>query len=408
MNYYSLLAIIKQKGRKVKCQIIALVFNILYNINMFKILIIVTKGEVGGAQMSVLNLAKKLKEYGHDVCVGFGDGDFLKDELTKSSISFYQFKYLKRTHDPLANLFFVHEIQNFLDKNNFQVVHFNSSNSLFGAIGAKLGKKKIKTVFTLRGMSLLDKNYQTNPILKFLYFWLFKFLLSFVDVKIFVSRSNCEFAKSINLLPNGVVIYNGLPTDELQFLPRDESKKFFSPAANIDLSDKFIIGSIGRLDYAKNYEFLINNFSKILEAKNNTVLFIIGGGKEKEIYQRLINSENLNNKIFLLDEIKNAYQYINGFDLFVLPSRYEGLSITLIEALSSSVPILASNVGGNAELLADERELFKLNDVQNFIDKLETIIADAKVREEIIKRNNQKSNEFDINITAKKYLEIYQ
>ena len=227
---------------------------------MTKILIIVTKGTVGGAQMSVLNLAKKLKEHGQDVCVGFGDGDFLKNELIKSSINFYQFKYLKRTHDPLANLFFVQEIQNFLDKNNFQVVHFNSSNSLFGAIGAKLGKKKIKTVFTLRGMSLLDENYQTNPIFKLSYFWLFKFLLSFVDVKIFVSHRNYEFAKSINLVKNGEVIYNGLPTDELQFLSRDESKNFLQQTANIELADKFIIGSIGRLDYAKNYEFLINDF----------------------------------------------------------------------------------------------------------------------------------------------------
>jgi glycosyltransferase involved in cell wall biosynthesis len=375
---------------------------------MPKILIIVTKGELGGAQMSVLNLAKKLKEYGQDVNVGFGDGDFLKNELIKSAIPFYQFKYLRRTHDPFANLLFVHEMQNFLDKNDFQIVHFNSSNSLFGAIGAKLGKKKIKTVFTLRGMSLLDKNYQTNPILKFLYFWLFKFLLSFVDAKIFVCQHNYEFAKSINLLKNGVVIYNGLSTDELQFLPSDESKKFFIQTAKLDLPDKFIIGSIGRLDYAKNYEFLINNFAKILEAKNNAVLFIVGGGQEKSIYQRLIDSYDLNDKIFLLDEIKNAYQYINGFDLFTLPSRYEGLSITLIEALSSAVPILASDVGGNSELLADERELFQLNNINDFISKFKAIIDNTDAKAKLTEHNHQQSKIFDIDNTAKKYLAIYQ
>ena len=131
---------------------------------MSKILIIVTKGEVGGAQTSVFNLAQKLKDLGEEVCVGFGNGDFLKNKLAESSVPFYQFKYLKRTHDPLANLFFVYELQTFLDKNNFQAVHFNSSNSLFGAIGAKLSKQKIKTIFTLRGLSLLDKNYQSNQI----------------------------------------------------------------------------------------------------------------------------------------------------------------------------------------------------------------------------------------------------
>lgn len=375
---------------------------------MARTLIIVTKGTVGGAQMSVLNLAKKLKEYGQDVCVGFGNGDFLKAELAKSSIACHQFKYLRRTHNPLANLFFVQELRNFLNKNDFQVAHFNSSNSLFGAIGAKTGRKKIKTVFTLRGMSLLDKNYQTNPVLKFLYFWLFKFLLSFIDAKVFVSRHNYEYAKSINLLKDGTVIYNGLPTSQLQFLSNDESKKFFEQTVHADLLNKYIIGSIGRLDYAKNYEFLINNFAKILEVKNNAVLLIIGGGKDKETYQRLIDGQNLKDKIFLLDEITNAYQYINGFDLFVLPSRYEGLSITLIEALSSAVPILASDVGGNSELLADERELFRLNDIQDFIDKFTAIISNPEVKTKLVEHNHQQSKIFTIENTVKKYLEIYK
>jgi len=381
---------------------------LLYNKNMSKILIIVTKGDVGGAQMSVLNLAKKLKNSGEDISIGFGKGDFLKKELTQSSIPFYQFKYLKRTHRPLANLLFVYELRTFLNKNDFQVVHFNSSNSLFGAIGAKLSKRKIKTVFTLRGMSILDRNYQTNPILKLIYFWLFKFLLLFIDAKIFVSQHNYEFAKFIKLVKDGTVIYNGLPKDELQFLPKNESRKFFNDNVGSNLDDKFIIGSIGRLDYAKNYEFLINNFKKIIAIKPNAVLIIIGGGEEKNSYQRLIDNQKLNDKILLFNEIASAYRYINGFDLFILPSRYEGLSITLIEALSSSVPILASAVGGNNELLPNEQELFELNDINDFVDKFKILVKDTEARENIVKRNNQKSNEFDISITAKKYLEIYR
>jgi len=375
---------------------------------MSKILIIVTKGEVGGAQTSVFNLAKKLKDLGEEVWVGFGNGDFLKNKLVESSIPFYQFKYLKRTHDPLANLFFIYELQTFLDKNNFQVVHFNSSNSLFGAIGAKLSKQKIKTIFTLRGMSLLDKNYQSNRILKYFYFCLFKFLLSFIDAKVFVSHNNYEYALETNLLKTGHIVYNGLDKNGLIFLPAETSRQFISETAQINLNNKIIIGSIGRLDYAKNYEFLINNFEHILTVEEKAVLVVIGGGKEKVIYQELIKSKNLDNKIFLLDEITDAYRYINGFDIFTLPSRYEGLSITLIEALSSQIPILASNVGGNNELLPDERELFKLNDINDFANKLKVIINGTKIKEELVKHNNEQSRKFDINVTAQKYLEIYR
>ncbi|MCX6796387.1 MAG: glycosyltransferase [Candidatus Falkowbacteria bacterium] len=375
---------------------------------MSKILIIVTKGEIGGAQMSVLNLAKKLLSLGQEIIVGLGEGEFLKTELIKANLTHHQFRYLKRTHNPLANLPFIFELKKFIDTQDINVVHFNSSNSLFGALGAKLAHRKIKTIFTLRGLSLLDKNYQTNPVLKFFYFLFFKFFLQFIDVKVFVCRQNLEYAVKINLVKNGEVIYNGLAPDELRFLPRDESRQFLAQTTSIDLSNKTIIGSIGRLAYAKNYEFLIEHFPEVIKARPNAIFIIIGNGEEKNKYQRLITEKKLSDKIFLLAEIKNAYQCINGFDLFVLPSRYEGLSITLIEALSSSTPILASNVGGNAELLANQRELFELNNVTDFINKFMAITNDVKIKEDVVKHNNEQSNQFDINITAKKYLVVYQ
>src|SRR6056297_777523 len=146
-----------------------------------KILIVITKGDTGGAQMSVLNLARKLKEKGYKVAVGMGSGDFLSQELQKEKIDYYRFRWLRRNHNPLSNLFFAWEIKDFLKNNDFQVVHFNSSNALIGSLGVKFYDKRIKTVFTFRGMSLLDNNYQTNPLLKKIYFWYFKIFLKFID-----------------------------------------------------------------------------------------------------------------------------------------------------------------------------------------------------------------------------------
>ena len=87
-----------------------------------KVFIIVTKGEVGGAQMSVLNLARGLEERGVGVTVGFGRGEFLKNELEKSAIAYTNFKYLKRTHNPFINLLFIWEVKKYLDKNKFDVI----------------------------------------------------------------------------------------------------------------------------------------------------------------------------------------------------------------------------------------------------------------------------------------------
>lgn len=359
-----------------------------------KILIVITHGKIGGATNSVFWLAKGLKEKGINIKVGFGEGDYLKEKLLKENIPFVNFKWLKRTHNPLANVFFIFELKKFLDKERFDVVHFNSTNALFGAIGAKLSKTKPKTIFTFRGLSILDPNYKKHFFLKPFYFLIFKFLLLFIDVPVFVSKNNLEWAKKSELTNKGVVIYNGIPMPE--FLRKDEAIKFFEEKINVDLKDKFIIGSIGRLDYQKNYEFLIEIFPEILKIKENAVCVIIGDGPEKEKLKKLIQRLNLKNKIFLLGDIKDASRYLKGFDLFILPSRYEGFSITLIEALFVEIPILTSDVGGNKEIIG-EKNVYPLNDKKEFLNKLLQIKRSDKKRR----------NYFRIENTVDEYIKIY-
>src|SRR6056297_1213280 len=194
-----------------------------------KIFLLITKAEVGGAQMSVLNLARGLKKKGEDVKVGFGEGEFLPVELDKSAIPYTRFKNLKRTHNPLANLFFIWEVKKYFDKNKYDIVHINSSNALFAALGAKLSKNKPKTVFTFRGMSMLDENYKKAPILKAFYKIFFKFFLKFVDKPVFVSKQNLEKGEKEGLVKKGYLVYNGLPADEQNFYTREKAREKIKP-----------------------------------------------------------------------------------------------------------------------------------------------------------------------------------
>jgi glycosyltransferase involved in cell wall biosynthesis len=358
-----------------------------------RILIVITHGNTGGATNFVFWLAKGLKEKGIEVKVGFGEGEYLKEKLEKEKIEFVNFKWLKRTHNPLSNLFFIFEIKKFLDKEKFDVCHFNSTNALFGAISAKISKSKPKTVFTIHGLSILDPNYKKNFWLKPIYWLIFKFLLSFVDVPVFVSSKNLEDAKRIKLVKNGVVIYNGIP--EPEFLEKEEARKIFVEKIKIDLKNKFLIGSIGRLDYSKNYQFLINVFPEILKIKPNAILIIIGEGLERKKLENLIEKAILKEKIFLIGELKDASKYLEAFDLFVLPSRYEGLSITLIEALFAQIPILTSDVGGNKEIVG-ENCVFDLNNKEDFLEKLKA----PKIPE--------KNEIFNLKITIENYLKIFK
>jgi glycosyltransferase involved in cell wall biosynthesis len=372
-----------------------------------KILLVITKAEVGGAQMSVLNLARELKARGNEITVGFGDGDFLPAELDKENIAYARFKYLKRTHNPLANIFFIVEMKKFLSGKNFAVAHFNSSNALFGAIGAKLADKKIKTVFTFRGMSMLDEHYQAAGILKFAYWLFFKFCLLFVDAPVFVSEENWQKFGRGKLTRKGVLVYNGLDPERMEFLPREEARVELAQKIKVSLNNKYLIGSIGRAEYAKNYEFLINVFPEILKIKPDAAAVIIGGGPEEETYRALIKDRRLEDKFFLLGNIPRASRFIKGFDLFVLPSRYEGLSVTLIEALFAGARILTTRVGGNPETVGGEEELYKLDDRADFFDKFKKL-QEFEIQVGLDANNRKQADNFLLAKTADGYEEVYK
>ena len=125
---------------------------------MKKILIVITKGEIGGAQAFVLNLATGLKKNNFRVTVALGPepGDFLPSELKNVGIPIHTFKNLSRTFSPAKNLFFFWEAKKYLDKNSFDIVHLNSSNTLLMAPAAKLSSSRPKVVFTHHGLTFFD------------------------------------------------------------------------------------------------------------------------------------------------------------------------------------------------------------------------------------------------------------
>lgn len=372
---------------------------------MKNILLVITKGEIGGAQLFVATLAKILHRQGHTVTVACGEGDFLRDTLTPKGISVVRFDSLRRTKNPFVNLRFAWDMKNFLTAHSFDAVHFNSSNSLFGALGARLLRPRPKIIFTLHGLSLIDPNYAASRLMKQLYRLLFKCMLLLVDEAVFVNKANFAYAKQVRLLRHGAVIPNGIDTHGLRFLSRNEARTALAQKIATDISNAYIIGSVGRLAYPKNYEFIIDAFPDILREIPDAIAIIIGEGPERETYLRMIGRRKLADKIFLAGKLIHAYQYMKAFDLFTLPSEYEGMSMTLIEALFAEVPILASRVGGTPELLDNDAWMYVPDNKTEFIEKLKSIRA----RKDFAYSEAQKNHraQFEGEAMANAYLKLY-
>lgn len=370
-----------------------------------KILLVITKSEIGGAQVFVLNLARSLKLLGHEVEVAAGEGDYLFHELKKFDIPHHYLNSLKRDVSIFNSFYFIYDFYRFLKSKDFQLIHLNSSNTLVGSISAKLLARKPKVIFTFHGLSFLDKHFNQNWFIKYFAKLYFKLFMRIVDASVFVSQLNYDESKQAGIVKYGDVILNGLDESQMTFLNPEDARKYFSDLCGINCVSNFIIGSTGRLAYQKNYEFFIENFKKIKSRIPNVKVVIIGDGPDHEKFKKRITELGIQNDFYLVGAIKDSYQYIKAFDVFALPSRYEGLSISLIEAVFAECPILASDVGGNSEIVGkNSQQLFELDNIEDFIDKLVFI---KENREKFITDNLFLKEKFALKIMVDKYQKLY-
>lgn len=109
------------------------------------------------------------------------------------------------------------------------------------------------------------------------------------------------------------------------------------------VGDKYVIGNIGRFDYQKNQHFLLNTFAEALKSDPDCLLMLVGDGVDRSVIEKQIESLGITGKVILTGQVNNANEIINAFDVFVLPSHFEGLGIVLIEAQANGLYCVASS-----------------------------------------------------------------
>lgn len=136
-----------------------------------------------------------------------------------------------------------------------------------------------------------------------------------------------------------IILNNAIDIDQFEFNNeiRNEIRNYY----NID--SKIIIGHVGRFTAQKNHEFIINIFEKIVSQNDNYRLILVGDGENRHSIENLIKNKGIQNKVILTGNVENVKDYYNAFDIFILPSLWEGLPVVGLEAQANGVPILFSN-----------------------------------------------------------------
>lgn len=146
------------------------------------------------------------------------------------------------------------------------------------------------------------------------------------------------------------VVPNGIRLERFACGDRRAARRLLGIA-----DDAPVVGTVGRLNWAKDHELLLRAFAKVREAVPQAVLVLIGEGELRTALSRRADELGLVDCVRFLGDRGDVAQLLAGFDVFVLSSRTEGYSIALLEASAAGLPIVATDVGGNCEIVADGR-----------------------------------------------------
>jgi glycosyltransferase involved in cell wall biosynthesis len=181
-----------------------------------------------------------------------------------------------------------------------------------------------------------------------------------------------------------------IPANKVRLCPNGVDTRTFSPGAKMALfgglePEPLVAGSIAVMRPEKNLQLLVRAFSLAVKRHNNLKLVLVGSGPDDESLQGLVSQLDLNENCLFVPTQAQTVQWLRSIDIFVLPSLLEALSNSLMEAMACGCVAVASNVGGNPELIHPGQTglLFESGDVEDLAEKLSLLAADAVVRREL-------------------------
>lgn len=197
---------------------------------------------------------------------------------------------------------------------------------------------------------------------------------------------------------NSVVVNNGV---ELSRFKKESYNKSNIRQSLGFLENDFVVGHVGRFTEQKNHKFLIETFYEMTKIKDNAKLILVGAGELKTEVLKQIKDYKISDKVVMLENRKDIPELMSVMDVFVFPSIYEGLPVTLVEAQAIGVKcVVSNNVTRSVHLKDDYLSLCLGESAQSWCEK----ILDKGIKT----KPNGNIKEFDIKEVMKKLESLYK
>lgn len=316
-----------------------------------KIFQVITVSEFGGAQSVVANLIQGLSDSDEVFILYGGNGEAWK-HLDKKVHLIKLCEHRKEVS--YKDLFLVFKLFKLRLKYKPDVVHLHSSK--MGAIG-RIAFNPKTIVYTVHGFDSIRKAFRKFLIVE-------KVLKNRAARIVGVSKYDVDCLREEGISKNVELVYNGVVDHTFDDQQSFENKDLKEKIKEIKRHYSHIVMCISRISPQKKFDLFLD----IAKAKPNYAFVWIGN---KDVLT------DLPSNVFCLGETHSAYIYLKYADVFILPSNYEGLPISLLEALSFGIPIVASNVGGIGEVLDGNNGFAVENNIESFVSKIDYVLQDS-------------------------------
>ncbi len=353
-----------------------------------KIVQIIPNFGIGGAETMCAALVLELRKLGHEVIV-ISMYDYhspITERLEKEGVGII---YLgkKLGFDPSI----IWKIRRILKKEKPDAVHTHLYACAYGMIAAILAGVK-KRVNTLHSVAEKESRKAGKRINKSLY-----------------KHHHVIPVALSKLVQDTVVDVYGLPKERIPVVYNGIDLSNCIPKESYSVDGKFKIVHVGSFTSPKNHPGLLKAFKTFHDKHPDSELWLVGDGVLRPEIEKTIGEYGLGNDVKLLGLQSNVYGYLHDADMFTLPSNYEGIPMTIIEAMGTGLPVAATSVGGIPDMLENGKEAILVeNDPIKIADAFEQYYLSEDLRRTYGQNAKKRSIEFSAETMAKGYLEIYQ
>lgn len=293
----------------------------------YKVLIIGLTAGIGGVETYICNLDKFIDREKFEITYLVHEkiNDKYLNQLDNNQNKIVTVTGVKK--NPIK---FFKDVISFYKNNKFDIIYLNECTSEFILYCFPvLFNKNVN--FVVHSHNGSGKNKLLHGFLKF-----------FQNLRVNKKWACSEIAYDWMFNPNDknkTVIHNGIELEKFKYneLVREQKRK------ELKINDKFVIGNIARFDIQKNHLFMVKIFSEYLKVNKDAVLVLIGNGLEKEKTINLVKDLDIEKNVLFLGNRNDIPEVLMAFDIFFLPSLFEGLPFVTIEAQATGLPILVSN-----------------------------------------------------------------